>query len=373
MINREIEPIDKLLPERAKGSWGPVIPDDSELDLSGDPAAMALFVSGLGLNDGNTLDLDDGRLHEIEPEDTIRDTSPSAIYLWDISRFKLLTPDQELEFGRSVKRGTNAREILEVSPPKDPEKRKELEILDREGNEAKRKLIEANLRLAVSVARKYMGRGLPLMDLIQEGNIGLGRAAEKYDYEKGYRFSTYAYWWIRQAVTRAVADQARTIRIPVHMLDLIGQVYKSVRRLEQIIFREPSAEDIAEDMNLTPERVRQIIRAARQPISLDVPVGEDGGDTLGDFVADPNPEDPHPRMDNADRRIAIEAELEKLTAREGDVLRMRFGFHDGREQTLGEIGKKLGVSRERVRQIEKEALEKLRDFESRAQLKKYID
>src|SRR4051794_8567425 len=212
--------------------------------------------------------------------------TPAAIYLREISRVKLLTAEQEVEYAMAIEQGRIATGELEANPDLRGEHETRLQRTMHEGDDARRKLTEANLRLVVSVARKYMGRGLPLQDLIQEGNIGLQRAVEKFDYSKGYRFSTYAYWWIRQAVTRAIADQARTIRVPVHMIELIGDVYRQSRELQQEIGREPTAEEIAAAMNTTAERVRQIIRAARQPISLETPVGEDDDSTLSDFIAD---------------------------------------------------------------------------------------
>jgi RNA polymerase primary sigma factor len=299
--------------------------------------------------------------------------SPAAIYLRDISRVKLLTAAQEVEYATAIEQGRIADETLDCAPLEGPDHIEQLRQLSREGMEAKRKLTEANLRLVVSVARKYMGRGLPLQDLIQEGNIGLQRAVEKYDYTKGFRFSTYAYWWIRQAVTRAIADQARTIRVPVHMIELIGDVYRQSRELQQEIGREPTADEIAAAMHTTPDRVRQIIRAARQPISLETPVGEEEESTLSDFIADRAASGPADVAAQEMLRYHVDTVFQQLTDREQIVLRMRFGLIDGRDRTLGEIGEELGVSRERVRQIEAEALQKLRQPELRMQLKEYLE
>ena len=312
------------------------------------------------------------RAAAIEAEELMPDT-PAAIYLRDISRVPLLTAEQEVELAMALEAGDVAKSKLEAgqfkSEPEEEALRDEQDI----GAKARKKLTESNLRLVVSVARKYMGRGLPLLDLIQEGNIGLSRAVEKYDYRKGYRFSTYAYWWIRQAVTRAIADQARTIRVPVHMIELIGDVYKVSRELQQGLGREPDAEEIALKMGTTSEKVRQILRAAKQPISLETPVGEDEGNTIADFIADRGVQAPAEAADDAMLKHQVENALAELNPRERQVLRMRFGLEDGRDRTLGEIGEELGVSRERVRQIEAEALAKLRHPRLRSRLREYID
>jgi RNA polymerase primary sigma factor len=307
----------------------------------------------------------------LEAEELVPET-PAAIYLRDISRVPLLTADEEVQLARELERGEIAKAALSDSA-EDSTFREHLESELIVGEEARKRLTESNLRLVVSVARKYMGRGLPLLDLIQEGNIGLGRAVEKYDYTKGYRFSTYAYWWIRQAVTRAIADQARTVRVPVHMIELIGDVYKAARDLQQQLGREPEPNEIAEHMGTTGERVRQILRAARQPISLETPVGEEEESTIADFVADKSARAPVDAASEALLKDHVEDALQELSPRERQVLRMRFGLHDGRDRTLGEIGEELGVSRERVRQIEAEALAKLRQPRLRLKFREYLE
>lgn len=292
---------------------------------------------------------------------------PVRMYLREIGRVPLLTAEEEVRLAQLMERGKAERvkaETHKVAPH-----RRYVE----EGEEAQRRLTEANLRLVVSVAKKYIGRGMNLLDLIQEGNIGLIRAVEKFDYTKGYKFSTYATWWIRQAITRAIADQARTIRIPVHMVETINRLIRISRRLLQDLGREPTSEEIAEQMEISAEKVREIIKVSQEPVSLETPIGEEDDSHLGDFLEDHTALAPADAASHQLLKEQVEDVLDSLTERERKVLQLRFGLDDGRSRTLEEVGKEFHVTRERIRQIEAKALRKLRHPSRSRKLKDYLD
>ena len=287
---------------------------------------------------------------------------PVRMYLREIGRVPLLSAEEEVRLAQRMERG-KAERLRPV-----PNRR----YVD-DGEEAQRRLTEANLRLVVSVAKKYIGRGMSLLDLIQEGNIGLIRAVEKFDYTKGYKFSTYATWWIRQAITRAIADQARTIRIPVHMVETINRLIRISRRLLQDLGREPTSEEIAEQMEISAEKVREIIKVSQEPVSLETPIGEEDDSHLGDFIEDHTALAPADAASHQLLKEQVEDVLESLTDRERKVLQLRFGLDDGRSRTLEEVGKEFHVTRERIRQIEAKALRKLRHPSRSRKLKDYLD
>jgi RNA polymerase primary sigma factor len=296
-----------------------------------------------------------------------------GMYLREIGRVSLLSATEEIALAIGMQKGKRAQERLMQAYDLSPEETSKSRAEEARGRASRRRLIEANLRLVVSVARKYAGRGISLLDLIQEGNFGLLRAVDRFDYRKGHRFSTYATWWIRQAITRAIADQSRTIRLPVHMVEAVGRLTQVSHRLQQRFGREPVADEIAVEMNITPDKVRQIVGASQQTVSLEMPIGEEEDASLGDIIEDRNSVAP---ADAASAQILKEevlGMLDGLTARERRVIQLRYGLEDGYSRTLAELGDELGVSRERVRQIEAEALTKLRASNETKRLKEYLD
>jgi RNA polymerase primary sigma factor len=285
-------------------------------------------------------------LNDLTVPPGVKINDPVRMYLKEIGRVPLLSAEEEIELAKRIEQGDE---------------------------EAKRRLTEANLRLVVSIAKRYVGRGMLFLDLIQEGNMGLIKAVEKFDYRKGYKFSTYATWWIRQAITRAIADQARTIRIPVHMVETINKLIRVQRQLLQDLGREPSPEEIAEEMDLTPEKVREILKIAQEPVSLETPIGEEDDSHLGDFIEDQDATSPSEHAAYELLKEQLEDVLDTLTDREENVLRLRFGLDDGRTRTLEEVGKVFGVTRERIRQIEAKALRKLRHPSRSKRLKDFLE
>ncbi|MFF2845905.1 RNA polymerase sigma factor [Streptomyces sp. NPDC058001] len=294
-------------------------------------------------------------------------------YLREIGRIALLTAAEEVELARRVEAGLFAEEKLRGTPDPDSRLAVDLDRLVVMGRMAKRRLIEANLRLVVSVAKRYVGRGLTMLDLVQEGNLGLIRAVEKFDYARGYKFSTYATWWIRQAMSRALADQARTIRVPVHVVELINRVVRVQRRMLQERGYEPTHEEVAEHLDLTPERVGEVLRLAQEPVSLHAPVGEEDDVALGDLIEDGDAASPVESAAFLLLREHLEVVLSTLGERERKVVQLRYGLADGRPRTLEEIGRIFGVTRERIRQIESKTLNKLRDHAFADQLRGYLD
>ncbi len=347
--------------------------------IDDDPVPVAQATPLTGARSRKRLDVDDGpvvrELRSLSPDRGESSTSDTVrMYLKEIGRVSLLSGDDERDLAVRFEAGVNASlELARVDDELDVAQRRRLNRLVGDGEVAKAQLIQANLRLVVSIAKRYVGRGMQFLDLIQEGNLGLMRAVEKFDYTKGFKFSTYATWWIRQAITRAIADQARTIRIPVHMVEHMNRVLRIQRTLAQELEREPSVEEIAEKAGMTPDRVREIQRIALDPLSLDSPVGEEDDLNLGDFIEDSGADAP---ADVATRRMlaqAVEEALGDLGEREKEVVRLRFGLVDGQARTLEEVGKEFNVTRERIRQIEAKTLAKLRHPQRSQKLKEFLE
>ena len=335
------------------------------------------FIDGEELDDDEVLD-DDLSDEDLDEEDSIAEeisqlektfanashakiNDPVKMYLKEIGQIPLLDPKEEPIIARQIQEGEEAKEAMKNPDLSDEEKKKLAKVIA-DGEQAKQTLISSNLRLVVSIAKKYVGRGMLFLDLIQEGNCGLIKAVEKFDYTKGFKFSTYATWWIRQSITRAIADQARTIRIPVHMVETINKLTRIQRQLVQDLGRDPLPEEIAEKMeNISAEKVREIQKIALDPVSLETPIGEEDDSHLGDFIEDKDTLSPDDYTNNQLLKDEINAVLQGLTEREEKVLRMRFGLLDGRTRTLEEVGKEFNVTRERIRQIEAKALRKLKN------------
>ncbi|WP_066385578.1 RNA polymerase sigma factor RpoD [Neobacillus mesonae] len=313
---------------------------DQGIELVGDSEEEDPSIKDLSKED------DEFDLNDLSVPPGVKINDPVRMYLKEIGRVDLLSAEEEIDLAHRIEQGDE---------------------------EAKRRLAEANLRLVVSIAKRYVGRGMLFLDLIQEGNMGLIKAVEKFDYRKGFKFSTYATWWIRQAITRAIADQARTIRIPVHMVETINKLIRVQRQLLQDLGREPTPEEIAEDMDLTPDKVREILKIAQEPVSLETPIGEEDDSHLGDFIEDQDATSPSEHAAYELLKEQLEDVLDTLTDREENVLRLRFGLDDGRTRTLEEVGKVFGVTRERIRQIEAKALRKLRHPSRSKRLKDFLE
>lgn len=351
-------------------------------------------VDVLRISDGDDEDddiiLDDEDEVEVEKIDLsvpegVSVEDPVRMYLKEIGKVPLLSADEEIELAQKMEAGSVAVEKIPLLKERlaetgDEQEKEEIQAeikalqldVDR-GSDAKKRLAEANLRLVVSIAKRYVGRGMLFLDLIQEGNLGLIKAVEKFDYRKGYKFSTYATWWIRQAITRAIADQARTIRIPVHMVETINKLIRVSRQLLQELGREPTPEEIAEEMKMPVERVREILKISQEPVSLETPIGEEEDSHLGDFIKDDNVPVPADAAAFTLLKEQLEEVLGTLTEREKKVLTLRFGLEDGRARTLEEVGKEFNVTRERIRQIEAKALRKLRHPSRSRKLKDYLE
>ena len=370
-------------------------------DLNLDPEKFEMVIDYLEQNGIDVLkisnddDVDDDIILDDEDEvevekidlsvpEGVSVEDPVRMYLKEIGKVPLLSADEEIELAQNMEDGAVATEKINVlkgrldgaSEEEKAEIKEEIKTLQRDvdkGADAKKRLAEANLRLVVSIAKRYVGRGMLFLDLIQEGNLGLIKAVEKFDYKKGYKFSTYATWWIRQAITRAIADQARTIRIPVHMVETINKLIRVSRQLLQELGREPSPKEIAKEMNMPVERVREILKISQEPVSLETPIGEEEDSHLGDFIKDDNVPVPADAAAFTLLKEQLEEVLGTLTEREQKVLTLRFGLEDGRARTLEEVGKEFNVTRERIRQIEAKALRKLRHPSRSRKLKDYLE
>ena len=350
--------------EPASAEPAPGTADDAEIDLA-DADVVTLEAEAAALGDAD-------KLAEVDLDDQTPAMGDSVhTYLKSIGRTSLLTAEQEVDLAKRIEAGLFAEHKLETlglesSVGLDEDFRRELELVAEDGRRAKAHMLEANLRLVVSVAKKYSDRGLSLLDVVQEGNLGLIRAVEKFDYSKGYKFSTYAMWWIRQAIQRGFADSARTIRLPVHVLEMLSKLSRVERDMHQRLGREPTPEELAVELDRTPDQIEELLRTSRQPISLDSTIGEDGETSIGDLIEDVDAPEASELVDRQLMAEQLRSALDALTPREATIMAMRFGLYDGNPHTLDEIGRALGLTRERIRQLEKQSLSKLR-HPSRAQ------
>ncbi len=342
----------------------PEMADDADVDLA-DTDVVTLEAEAAALGDAD-------KLAEVDLDDQTPAMGDSVhTYLKSIGRTSLLTAEQEVDLAKRIEAGLFAEHKLETlglesSVGLDENFRRDLEMVAEDGRRAKAHMLEANLRLVVSVAKKYSDRGLSLLDVVQEGNLGLIRAVEKFDYTKGYKFSTYAMWWIRQAIQRGFADSARTIRLPVHVLEMLSKLSRVERDMHQRLGREPTPEELAVELDRTPDQIEELLRTSRQPISLDSTIGEDGETSIGDLIEDVDAPEASELVDRQLMAEQLRSALDALTPREATIMAMRFGLYDGNPHTLDEIGRALGLTRERIRQLEKQSLSKLR-HPSRAQ------
>ena len=373
-LNLDEEQLDKILEVLEQSGVDVLRMSDDVDDIPDDDEIL--------INEEEEVDME---TIDLSVPDGISIEDPVRMYLKEIGKVPLLTADQEIELAKQMEAGMLADKVINAGDISEAKlKDEEVEIvkdltseqlkeISETGNDAKKRLAEANLRLVVSIAKRYVGRGMLFLDLIQEGNLGLIKAVEKFDFRKGFKFSTYATWWIRQAITRAIADQARTIRIPVHMVETINKLIRISRQLLQELGREPTPEEIAEQMGMPVERVREILKISQEPVSLETPIGEEEDSHLGDFIQDDNVPVPADAAAFTLLKEQLVEVLGTLTEREQKVLRLRFGLDDGRARTLEEVGKEFNVTRERIRQIEAKALRKLRHPSRSRKLKDYLD
>ena len=331
-------------------------PDEKEAEAKTKPDAEGIEMKAVPV----------ANLSEIASDDTI------SLYLKEMARVPLLTAEQEVSLARQYEEGRDAQARLNKERDLSEDDKDQLYIVVQRGEGARSHLIRANTRLVVSIAKRYLGQGVPFLDLIQEGNLGLIKAVEKFDYRRGHRFSTYATWWIRQAITRALADQGRVIRLPVHLSDRIRKVYQVAQQLEQDWGRQPTPEEIAEELALPPQKVQWMLKVSQRPLSLEKPVGEEEDSELGSFIPDEDAPTPSDTAYHSLLQEKLDDILTSLTPREARILRLRFGLHDGRSYTLEEVGQKFGLTRERIRQIEHEALDRLRHPSRSRQLRDYL-